>query len=166
MKNASKFLIFFLLLGCNTKNKSRDQQLSGPEQLNILGFYEYQAPSGGSNHFILIDSLNNRYYGIYYRTAPKRGNGQEYYANSLSRFKFEGDSISFVLDERKLFNSRPVRPGKKTAANMPDIPLAVNRNALKFSGAFNREDLKLRCVSHNGNCPEQHMFFKRIPLPE
>ena len=166
MKNASKFLIFFLLLGCNTKNKSRDLQLNGPEQLRILGFYEYQAPSGGSNHFILIDSLNNKYYGIYYRAEPKRGKGQEYYANSLSRLQFKGDTISFVLDERKLFNSRPVRPGKKTATNTPEIPIAVNRNSLKFSGVFNSEDLKLRCASYNGNCPEQLMFFKKIPLPE
>ena len=145
----------------------KKDRLSGSDSRlqKILGFYEYEARSGGNNQFILIDTLNGRYYGIYYMAEPKRGKGQEYYANSLNNLEFTGDSIRFVLDARKLFNSKPVSPGKRST-NMPSLPGIVSVSALNFYGVYVNEVLRLNCSSENGNCPNKEMTFRKIPLPE
>ena len=165
MKNALALLIFFLFIACKPVNKKDKLSLSDSRLQQILGFYEYQARSGGNNQFILIDTLNGKYYGIYYMTEPRRGKGQEYYANSLSDLEFAGDSISFVLDARKLFNSKPVSPGKRST-NMPVQPGIASGNALNFYGVYSNDILKLNCSSDSGNCPNKEMRFRKIPLPE
>ena len=165
MKNALALLIFILFVACKPANRKDKLSISDSRLEQILGFYEYQAQSGGNNQFILIDTLSGKYYGIYYMAEPRRGKGQEYYANSLSNLEFTGDSISFVLDAKKLFNSKPVSPGKRST-NMPLLPGTASGNALNFSGVYANEVLKLNCSSENGNCPNKEMTFRKIPLPE
>lgn len=165
MKNAISLLIFFLLIACNSGSKQGNYLNNNPSLSAILGFYEYEANRGGNNQFILIDTLNNKLYGIYYLAEARRGKGQEYYANSLSRFKLAGDSISFTLDARKLFNSKPVSPGKRST-NMPVQSGITSARELNFRGVYSNEILRLNCISENGNCPYDEMTFRKIPLPE
>ena len=165
MKNTMKLLIFCLLFACHSKKETKENSEANYLQRNILGFYEYQAPKGGNNQYILIDTLRGKFYGIFYRAEPRRGNGQDYYASSLTKFKFEGDSVSFIQDARKLFNSRPVSPGKRSVNN--SIPTgSVNSGALYFTGTLINSFLRIKCSSKNGDCQDNSMVFKKIPLPE
>ena len=131
----------------------------------IIGFYEYQSSGLDRNQYILIDTLKNKVYGIYYRTELKRGKGQWYYANSLEELKIINKSIQFELSDRKLFSSKPVSPGKRSM----ELPLEggrTNNSSLRFSGRHTDLGLVLECTSPENDCPSTSMTFRRIPLPD
>ena len=165
MNKLTQLCLFLLLVGCNTKSKSKKFDASEPLPMHVIGFYEYQASGTKRNQYILIDTLNNDIYGIYYRTEAKRGKGQWYYANSLTRLEMNDSHISFELGNRKMFSSKPVSPGQRSL-NLPVENSGQNTKSLKFSGRYNRLGLELQCTSADGNCPDETMDFKRIPLPD
>ncbi|MGI9547780.1 MAG: hypothetical protein ACR2MM_11110 [Flavobacteriaceae bacterium] len=165
MNKLPKLLLFLAIISCNSNSKSKEQISSRIPNTPINGFYEYQSTSGQQNQYILIDTLHGKYYGLYYRTEPKRGKGQWYYTNSLTKLRVEKDSIHFVLGASKLFNARSVIPGKITR-KLPVKTDEEETELLLFRGKISNEVLRLVCESPKGDCPDQSMLFNKIPLPE
>ena len=165
MNKLAALCLFLLFLSCNSKSKYKDFESTDTFQKQILGFYEYQANGSNRNQYVLIDTLKNKIYGIYYRTEPKRGQGQWYYANSVTDLKFEGDTIEFNLGNRKLFGSQPVLPGRRFT-DVPSLRSSKKDQKLRFRGRFFKGVLSLECSSDKGDCPAEMMVFKRIPLPD
>ena len=163
MDKLLKLLLIILCFGCNTKNNKEQTTLS--QTLHFIGFYEYKAESGKRNQYVLIDTLQGKFYGIYYRTEPKRGKGVWYYANSLTNLRVIGDSISFALGRRKLFSSRPIEPGQRVL-KLPDNSYQNGNNDPTFRGIFQNSILQLKCRSTDGNCPSESMSFQKIPLAD
>ena len=158
-------MLFLLFVGCNTHNKEQEVTPVNPIQKHLIGFYEFQAKSGGRNQYILLDTLKGKYYGIYYRTESKRGKGQWYYANSLANLTVNKDEIRFELGARKLFRSKQVTPGKKIRS-LPEEPSSINNETIKFNGMIQKGLLQLSCESAKGDCPAESMVFRKIPLPQ
>ena len=165
MGKQTLLLFALVFISCNSGTRSKELRIDSALEKRLIGFYEFESQNGQRNQYILIDTVNNKYYGIYYRTEPKRGKGQWYYANSLSDIRIEGDSIFFVLGNRKLFNSKPVIPGKMTIKT-PVKDERTGMDELLFAGRILNTSLQLICSSANGGCPEALMKFKKIPLPE
>ena len=165
MNKLTQLCLFLLLVGCNSKTKSKKFEVSEPLPKHVIGFYEYQASGAQRNQYILIDTLNNNTYGIFYRTEARHGKGQWYYANSLTELKIKNNNISFELGNRKMFSSRPVSPGQRSM-NIPDDSSKKETNSLKFTGRYTILGLELQCISSTGDCPGSSMVFKRIPLPD
>ena len=165
MNRLTQLCLFLLLIGCNSKTKNKKIDASEALPNYIIGFYEYQASGLDRNQYILIDTLKNNVYGIYYRTEPKRGKGQWYYANSLKELDIKNKRIKFELGDRKLFSSKPVSPGKRSM-ELPTDESRNNSKSLRFSGNYTDAGLELECVSSNEDCPAESMLFKRIPLPD
>ena len=165
MYKLPQLFLFLLLVGCNSKSKSKKFDTSEALPEHIIGFYEYQASGLDRNQYILIDTLRNNIYGIYYRSEQKRGKGQWYYANSLTELEIRDKSINFELGDRKLFSSKPISPGKRSL----DLPIDNSRQVsetLHFSGRYTDVGLELECTSSDDDCPAKAMVFKRIPLPD
>ena len=165
MYKLTQLCLFLLLVGCNSKSKSTNLETSKALPDHIIGFYEYQGSGLDRNQYILIDTLRNNIYGIFYRTEPKRGKGQWYYANSLAELEISDKNIGFELGDRKLFSSKPVSPGKRSL----ELPIdnGIQESAsLRFRGRFTSIGLELQCSSSKNNCPSKSMVFKRIPLPD
>ena len=165
MNKLTQLCLFLLLIGCNTKSKSKKFDNSEAVPDYIIGFFEYQASGLDRNQYILIDTLQNNVYGLYYRTEPKRGKGQWYYANSLSDLRIDKRRINFKLGDRKLFSSRPVSPGKRSM-NLPTENGREESKSLQFTGRYTDSGLELECTSPDSDCPAKSMVFKRIPLPD
>ena len=91
MKKLPQLLLCLFFFGCNSNSNSDKKVSAIRSSLQFTGFYEYRAQNGNKNEYLLIDTLANKYYGIYYRTEPKRGKGQWYYANSISNLQIEKD---------------------------------------------------------------------------
>ena len=165
MNKLTQLCLFLLLIGCNTKSKSKKFDTSKTVPDYIIGFFEYQASGLDRNQYILIDTLQNNVYGLYYRTEPKRGKGQWYYANSLTDLQINKKQINFELGDRKLFSSRPVSPGKRSM-NLPLDNGRKETKTLHFKGRYTDIGLELECTSPINDCPAKSMVFKRIPLPD
>ena len=165
MNKLTLLCLFLFLIGCNTKSKSKKFDSLETVTNYVIGFFEYQASGLDRNQYILIDTLQNNIYGLYYRTEPKRGKGQWYYANSLIDLRIDKKRIRFELGDRKLFSSKPVSPGKRSL-NLPVENRRSETNTLRFAGRFTDIGLELECTSNNNNCPAKSMVFKRIPLPD
>ncbi len=165
MNKLLKLLLIILCFGCNTRHKNNKEQTAVSQPVHFIGFYEYKAESGKRNQYVLIDTLQGKFYGIYYRTEPKRGKGVWYYANSLTNLKVIGDSISFAIGRRKLFSSRPIEPGQRVL-KLPDNPNQNGTNDPTFRGIFQKGNLQLECRSTAGNCPSKSMSFQKIPLAD
>ena len=165
MYKLTQLCLFLLLIGCNSKTKNKKVDASEALPNYIIGFYEYQASGLDRNQYILIDTLKNNVYGIYYRTEPKRGKGQWYYANSLKELSIRNNRIKFELGSRKLFSSKPVSPGKRSL-ELPNEDGRTNSKSLRFTGKYTDVGLELECISTNNDCPSKSMLFKRIPLPD
>ena len=165
MKKLPQLLLCLFFFGCNSSSNS-DKKLSAVPSSNLItGFYEYRASNGHKNEYLLIDTLANKYYGIYYRTESKRGKGQWYYAHSVSNLNIEEDSIRFYLAKASSRGSGYRTPGKKIGI-MPEGNIVNMDQALKFYGKFSEDQLELNCATINGNCPGNTMRFRKIPLPE
>ncbi len=165
MRNLSKLMFLLLIIGCNSNQNSKAETKAFKDSIPVNGFYEYLSSNGHRNEYLLIDTLKNKHYGIYYKTQPKRGKGQWYYAHSLSKFSIENDSLRFILGERKSEVTKLVTPSK-LSGRIPDQSSDKKKDVLHFSGKINGSTLEIRCRSINGNCPDTLMYFKKIPLPE
>lgn len=158
-------MFFLLIISCNSNQKSKAETNAFKDHIPINGFYEYQSSNGHRNQYLLIDTLKNKHYGIYYKTQPKRGKGQWYYAHSLSKFRIENDSLRFSLGERKSVVTKPIAPSK-LSGRIPDQSSDKKKDVLHFKGKINGNTLEMRCQSKKGDCPDTLMYFKKIPLPE
>jgi hypothetical protein len=165
MQKLSTLWFVLVIISCNPNPKPNEVQKALNEKVTLNGFYEYQSSNGHKNQYLLIDTLKNKYYGIYYKTKPRRGKGQWYQAHSLGKFRVTKDSLRFNLGERKTTTTRPGFPGK-LSGRLPDPKADNNTEILFFKGKFNGNNLELHCISSNGDCPDQLMIFKKIPLPE
>ena len=165
MKKLPQLLLCLFFFGCNSNSNSDKKESAIRSSLQFTGFYEYRAQNGNKNEYLLIDTLANKYYGIYYRTEPKRGKGQWYYANSISNLQIEKDSIRFYLGKVSSRGSAFTAPGKKIGV-LPESNIVNMDQALKFYGKFSKNKLELHCTTLSGNCPGTTMRFRKIPLPE
>ncbi|MEN8788879.1 MAG: hypothetical protein ABF295_05140 [Flavobacteriaceae bacterium] len=165
MRNLSKLIFLLLIISCNSSPKSKEEVKAFNDSIPVNGFYEYLSSNGHRNQYLLIDTLKNKHYGIYYKTQPKRGKGQWYYAHSLSKFRIDNDSVRFVLGERKAIGNKAVAPSK-ISGRIPDQPSDKKKGLLHFKGKINGNSLEMHCQSEKGDCPDQLMYFKKIPLPE
>ncbi|MGB5236970.1 MAG: hypothetical protein WBM43_04030 [Flavobacteriaceae bacterium] len=165
MRKLAMLMFILLIISCNSNTKSSEKNIVNNNSIPINGFYEFQSSNGHRNQYLLIDTLKRKHYGIYYKTQPKRGKGQWYYAHSLSKFRIKNDSISFILGERKSMETKPVG-SSKLAGRMPNTSADKKKDALHFKGSINGNTLKMNCWSNAGDCPDNLMYFKKIPLPE
>ncbi len=165
MKKLPQLLLCLFFFGCNS-GSDPDKKISAIKlSSKFTGFYEYRAKNGNKNQYLLIDTLANKYYGIYYRTEPRRGKGQWYYANSVSNLHMEKDSIRFFLDAETFEGSAYKTPGKKIGI-LPNENIENMDRALKFYGKFSGDELELQCTSISGKCSDPSMRFRKIPLPD
>ena len=165
MRYLAMLMSIILIISCTYNSKKKEEPTAFKDSIPINGFYEYQSSNGHRNQYLLIDTLKKKHYGIYYKTQPKRGKGQWYYAHSLSKFRIENDSVRFILGKRKSMGAKPVTASKLTG-RMPDQPSDEKKEALHFRGKINGNTLEFHCQSSTGDCPDKQMSFKKIPLPE
>ena len=71
-------------ISCNSDKKTSELKTDS-KKLNseLIGIYEYQTPEQSENHYIVIDTLNGKYNGVYFGTEDSGGHGVFFYGNEM-----------------------------------------------------------------------------------
>ena len=78
MNNFSLLILLLSFVSCNSDKKSSELKLNS----DLIGIYEYKTPEQSENHYIVIDTLNGKYSGLYFGTEDSGGHGVFFYSNS------------------------------------------------------------------------------------
>ena len=76
---------------------------------NLIGIYEYKTPEQSENHYIVIDTLNGNYNGLYFGTEDSGEHGVFFYGNGMEKLNLENDKISFEIGKRNLYQTTRFR---------------------------------------------------------
>ncbi|MCA0133867.1 hypothetical protein [Winogradskyella alexanderae] len=159
-----KLLIFILsFISCNSDKKTSEIKTT-PEKLNadLIGIYEYKTPEQSENHYIVIDTLNGKYSGLYFGTEDSGGHGVFFYGNGMENLNLENGKISFEIGKRDLYKTTRFRIVKDKRDLEKDSTSGVSKGQLKYSGEISKSGFKLNCESEFGYCWENEMNFEKL----
>ncbi|MDO6598728.1 hypothetical protein [Tenacibaculum sp. 1_MG-2023] len=174
-RNASRFSLIAIVIAAigiiapqlNNKNEPEKSELKVEtikQNFNLIGIYEYKTREQSENHFIVIDSLNGKYNGIYFGTEDNGGHGVFFYGNGMENLNIENDKVSFEIGHRNLYESTRFRIIKNKRDFEKDSSNGISKSRLKFSGEISPNGFNLNCESEFGDCWSSKMDFKNTNL--
>ena len=134
------------------------------EKLNadLIGIYEYKTPEQSENHYIVIDTLNGNYNGLYFGTEDSGEHGVLFYGNGMENLNLENDKISFEIGKRNLYETSRFRIVKNRKKIEKDSTSGVSKGQLKYNGEITKNGIKVNCESEFGYCWENEMNFEKL----
>lgn len=140
MKKLRLFIITCTFISCNSdKNISESQ----PIHTDFIGLYEYQTSEPSEHHYIVIDTLDKSYYGLYYGTEAINDHGVFFYGNSIENLNIQDQSISFDIGRRNLYTTTRFKIVKHRRDLDKDSAIGVSKDILKYNGTISNTSFKL-----------------------
>jgi len=161
-----KFLLLILILNfisCNSDKKTPELK-TDTIKLNseLIGIYEYKALEQSENHYILIDTLNGKYSGVYFGTEDNNRRGILFYESEIEKLTIENNKISFEVGKRELYKNTQMKILKHKRDLEKKQIMGISRGQLKYRGEILKSGIKLKCESDYGDCWEYEMTFKKL----
>lgn len=144
-------LLFFMtsILSCNSdKHKNEFNELDA----DLIGSYEYESAEKSENHYIVIDTLNGEYKGIYYGTEDSGGHGVYFFKSQMEDLNILEERISFKIEKRELYQVTLMNNLKNDRDFKKDSIIGISNGQLKYRGEIFKDEFKLKCESEFGYC--------------
>ena len=163
MRNITILILILSFISCNSDKKTSESKTDS-KNLNsdLIGIYEYKTPEKTENHYIVIDTLNGKYSGIYYGTEDSGGHGVFFYGNGIENLNIEKKEISFEIGTRELYETTRMRIVKHKRDLEKDSTSGISKGQLKYSGEISKIGIKLNCKSEFGYCWENELNFEKL----
>ncbi len=163
MKNITLLILALSFISFNIdKNTAEFKTDSNNLNSALIGIYEYKTPEQSENHFIVIDTLNGKYSGLYFGTEDSGGHGVFFYGNTMENLHIENNKISFEIGKRDLYETTRFRIVKHKRDLKKDSTSGVSKGQLKYSGEILKSGFKLNCESKFGYCWENELTFEKL----
>jgi hypothetical protein len=131
-------------------------------ELDLIGLYEYKSIELVENHYILIDTLDNKLIGFYFGTESSDENGVSFYKAKMNNLFIEKNNIQFEIGERKLYENTQMKIIKTQSQLDREIEIGISKNILKYSGVKTENGFELKCESKFNDCWKSKMNFKKL----
>ena len=163
MRNITILILILSFISCNSDKKTSELKTDS-KSLNsdLIGIYEYKTPEQSENHYIVIDTLNGKYSGIYYGTEDSGGHGVFFYGNGIENLNIEKNKISFEIGTRELYETTRMRIVKHKRDLEKDSTSGISKGQLKYSGEISKIGFKLNCKSEFGYCWDNELNFEKL----
>ena len=163
MKNITLLILILSFISCNSDKKTAELKAdSNKLNPNLIGIYEYKTPEQSENHYIVIDTLNGKYSGLYFGTESSGGHGIFFYGNGMENLNIENNKISFEIGKRDLYETTRFRIVKRRRDLEKDSTSGVSKGQLKYDGEILKSGFKLKCESEFGYCWENELNFEKL----
>ena len=163
MKNITLLLLILSFISCKSVEKTSElKTVSKKLNSELIGIYEYKTLDQSENHYIVIDTINGKYNGIYFGTEDSGGHGIAFYGNEMENLKIESEKISFEIGKRDLYETTRYRIVKHERDIEKDSTSGVSKGQLEYSGEISKSGFKLNCESEYGYCWESEMYFEKL----
>ena len=84
MKKFFIVIIILVVASCISQNNAPEQLSELPNQVfDLIGTYVFETPEKSENHYIIIDTLDGKYFGHYFGTEDSGGHGVFFYKNDM-----------------------------------------------------------------------------------
>ena len=163
MKKISLLILILSIISCNSDKKTMELKTDS-EKLNseLIGVYEYKALEQSQNHYIVIDTLNGKYSGLYFGTEDNSRRGILFYGNEIKKLNIENNKISFEIEKRKLYENTQMRIVKHKKDLEKNSTIGISKGQLKYRGEILKSGFKLKCESEFGDCWDYEMTFEKL----
>lgn len=163
MKKISLLILILSFISCNSDKKTSELKTDS-KKLNyeLIGVYEYKTFEQSENHYIVIDTLNGKYSGLYFGTENTSRHGILFYRNEMKKLTIENNKISFEIGKRELYKNtqmRIVKPKRDLEKNSIE---GISEGQLKYRGEILKSGFKLKCESDYGDCWYYEMSFEKL----
>ncbi|WP_298265146.1 hypothetical protein [uncultured Lutibacter sp.] len=155
MKKISILIILLSLFSCNSEKKSNNETI----EFDLIGFYEYKSNELAENHYIVIDTLDNKLNGFYFGTESSDEHGVFFYKVKMSKLIIKKNNIQFEIGERKLYENSQMKIIKTQNQLDREILIGTSKNILKYSGVITKSGFELNCESEFNDCLGVKMNF-------
>jgi hypothetical protein len=164
MKNITLLILILSFIGCKSDKKTSELKTDS-KILNsdLIGIYEYKTSEQSENHYIIIDTLNGKYNGLYFGTEVSGGHGVFFYGNKMENLNLKNGNISFEIGKRDLYETTRFRIVKHRRDLEKDSTSGVSIGQLKYSGEISKRGFKLICESKFGYCWDNELNFEKLP---
>ena len=163
MKKILGLILILSLISCNSDKKSSELNTNSKKlQAELVGIYEFKALEESENQYIIIDTLNGKYSGIYFGTEDNSRRGILFYKNNMENLAIENNSISFEIGKRELFKNSQMRMDKHDRELEKKAILGISRGQLKYRGELLKSVINLKCESDYGDCWDYEMTFEKL----
>ena len=163
MKKISLLILILSIISCNSDKKTSELKTDS-KKLNseLIGIYEYITFEESENHYIVIDTLNGKYSGLYFGTEVSSRYGILFYKNEIKNLNIENNKISFEIGKRELYENTLMRIAKHKRVLEKNSINGISKGQLKYGGEISKSGFKLRCESEYGDCWDYEMTFKKL----
>lgn len=163
MKNIPLLILILTFISCNS-DKKKTESKTDFKILNsdIIGIYECKTPEQSENHYMIIDTLNGKYDGLYFGTEDSGGHGVFFYGNRMEKLSLEDNKISFEIGKRDLYETTRFRIIKQKRDLEKDSISGSSSEQLKYSGEISKNEFKLNCISEFEYCWENKLNFEKL----
>ncbi|WP_415185569.1 hypothetical protein [Nonlabens sp.] len=163
MKNITILILILSFMSCNSDKKTAELKTdSNKLNSDLIGIYEYKTPEQSENHYIVIDTLNRKYNGLYYGTEDSGGHGVFFFGNKMESLIIEKKKISFEIGNRELYETTLMRIVKHKRNLEKDSTIGISKCQLKYSVEITKSGFKLNCESEYGYCWENELNFEKL----
>lgn len=160
MKNINVIFLFLSFLNPRSDKQHLNFTYLPQEVVtNYNGIYEYEK---SKDHYILIDTLNGNYSGIFFGTQNYSDQGVLFYGNTMENLNIKGDQITLNIGERNLYKTTQMKIVKNKDQHKNDPIIGIAKNRLKFNGEISKNRIKIKCISEFGDCLNKEMYFKKV----
>jgi len=153
IKNSTLFILILSFISCSSYKKANYQW---------IGTYEYKTANKSENHYIVIDTINGKYDGIYFGSEDSGGHGVFFYKNEIENLTVDGKNISFNISKRDLYETTQIKIVKHKRDLEKDSIRGISMNSLKYSGEISENGFKLNCTSEFGYCWDDQLNFEKL----
>ena len=162
MKNITLLILILSFISCNSDKKTVELKTdSNKLNPNLIGIYEFKTPEQSENHYIVIDTLNGKYSGLYFGTEDSGGHGVFFYGNEMENLKIDSTKISFEIGKRELYETTRFRIIKRKSDLKKDSTIGISKGILRYSGEIPKTGFKLNCESEFGYCWGNQLNFEK-----
>ena len=162
----NKFLLLILIfsfISCNSDRKTSELKADSKKMnAELIGIYEYKTLEQSENHYIVIDTLNGEYSGLYFGTENSSRHGILFYGKKKKKLNIENDKISFEIGKRELYENTQMRIGKLNVDLEKKSIIGISKGQLKYRGELLKSGFKLKCDSEYGDCWDYEMTFEKL----
>lgn len=163
MKKFSLLILILSFISCNSDKKTSEIKTEAiklnPE---LIGTYEYKTLVQAENHYILIDTLNGKYSGLYFGTEDNSRRGILFYVNEMKELTIENNKISFEIGKRELYKNSQMRVQKHKRDLEKNSITGISKGPLKYKGEILKSEFILKCESEYGDCWYYEMTFEKL----
>jgi hypothetical protein len=163
MKKISLLILILSFISCNSDKKTSELKTDS-KNLNyeLIGIYEYKTLEQSENHYIVIDTLNGKYSGLYFGTENSSRHGILFYRNEIKKLNIENNKISFEIEKRELYENTQMRIVKHKRDLEKNLINEISKGQLKYIGEISKSGFKLKCKSEYGDCWYYEMTFDKL----